>query len=302
MDLQYSKPIPILRTFESKGKKYVYGYACIFDSPDYYGTVITKEVVEQSLPHLHKFPALRLMHKIPFGQILFNQEVEGIKTYLDSHGFHVIAQIYNKFQDEWQMINNGGWGFSYGFMPAREGGTKTIRLSEGKYYEAFVKGTLYEISVVDTPAHSEAIVHTIERMLTDKRQQIICTKSCEYYFSCANFNPNEPCLSFQLKPNHELKRDIDTYDRISLTRYVSMIHQTQSPSIKRELSKVVNRYLKPEEKLRTMIGFDQFEINEDGSLSVIPEPQYEKSKVPDPEPECMRMLRLNDQKRREKEK
>ena len=56
---------------------------------------------------------------------------------------------------------------------------------------------------------------------------------------------------------------------------------------------------KPKEKLRTMIGYSQYEINDNGSLSLIPEPQPKKSKVPDPTPECMLMLEANDKKRRD---
>jgi len=66
------------------------------------------------------------------------------------------------------MIKNGGWGFSYGFMPAQEGGIGRKCIGEGAHqecYSAFVKGFLYEISVVDAPAHMDAVTHVIERMM-----------------------------------------------------------------------------------------------------------------------------------------
>jgi len=285
--MQYSKPIAITRTLESKGKKYVYGYAAIFDSPDAHGTIMTKGLVESNLPRLRKYPALRLNHRIPLGQLVFDREVEGIKTFVDEHGFHVLAQVYDKFEDEWRMIQKGGWGFSYGFMPSQHGATKTVCVTPNECYKGFISGTLYEISVVDTPSHFGAKVHTIERMLTDKRQQVICTKTCEFGFSCANLNTFEQCLGYELKPNHDLKRYLDAGDRLSLTRYIEMIHQTQSPSIKRELSKVVERFIAPEEKLFTMRGMEVFRImeNENGSKSLAfperePKPRIRQNPIP----------------------
>lgn len=162
--LQYSEPLPILRSFESEDQKYVYGYAAIFDSPDMLGTVISRQVVESSLPHLKKFPAVRFMHRTPLGQIVFDQEVKGIKTKIDTHGFYVLCQIYDEHEKEWRMISKGGWGFSYGLLPAKDG-VRTQCISPNECYETFVKGTLYEVSIVDTPAHPDAIAHVVQRIL-----------------------------------------------------------------------------------------------------------------------------------------
>lgn len=291
---------PILRSFESEGKRYVYGYACIFDSPDVFGTVITKQLVEASLPHLRKFPAVRFMHKIPFGQIVFDQEVKGIRTFIDQHGFHVLAEIYPQFEQEWNMIRRGGWGFSYGLMPAKNGIAK-ICLAPNECYDAFAKGTLYEVSVVDAPAHSEATAHAIQRSIP--RQNQICTHTSQFCFACANRNENEVCRGFQLLPNEKLEKYIqkplDDPDRKSIERYVQMIRATNSPRIKRELSNVVLRFLKFPEKRFTMRGFDIYEIDPEGRLS-IPDPPQPQSKIPDPEPECLVMLRANEKKRGEK--
>jgi len=153
-----SEPIPLLRSFESDGKRYVYGYAAIFDSPDFFGTTMTKGVVEDSLPHLRKFPAVRFMHREPFGQIVFDKDVDGIKTFVGENGFHVLCEIYPEAETQWNMVTRGSWGFSYGFMPDVKGGGVD---HEGR----FVKGVLYEVSVVDSPAHEDAVAYVMRRMI-----------------------------------------------------------------------------------------------------------------------------------------
>ncbi len=240
MPLKYSEAIPILRSFENEGKRYIYGYACIFDSPDILGTVITREVVETSMAHLRKFPAVRFMHRTPFGQITFDEEVEGVKTFIDSHGFHVLIRVYDQCTKEWSMVKNGRWGFSYGFMPAKDG-IQRVCLTTNQCYDGFVKGTLYELSVVDSPAHSDAVAHAHERI-----QRMIGNGSSSLITNLRKYPASTP------------------------------------------------------EQKSTMIGFDRYIVNEDGTLSV-PEPEPKPPKIPDPEPECMLMLRTNEQKRKEKE-
>jgi len=155
--------IPITRSMEKDGKHYVYGYSAIFDSPDSFGTIISKKVVEKSLTRLKQFPALRFMHREPLGQILFDYALDGISTFMDEHGFHILGEVFESCEKEWRMIREGGFGFSYGMLPAKDGiQTKTIN---GKEYDVFVDGTLYEISVVDTPAHPEAKLNVIERSM-----------------------------------------------------------------------------------------------------------------------------------------
>jgi len=160
-----SEPIPILRSFESDGKRYVYGYAAIFDSEDSLGTAMTRDAVETSLPRLQSFPAVHFMHRVPFGQIIFDREIDGAKTFIDDHGFHVLCQIYDECTSEWNMVKAGKWGFSYGFMPDAQGGIETRKLANGHTVPSFVKGTFYEVSVVDAPAHSDAIAYVINRMI-----------------------------------------------------------------------------------------------------------------------------------------
>lgn len=171
--MNQSEPIPILRSFESEGKRYVYGYAAIFDSEDSYGTTMTREAVESSLPHLQKFPAVRFMHRIPFGQIVFGKEVDGASTFIDDYGFHVLCHIYDERTDEWNMVNAGKWGFSYGFQPATEGGMEMRKLANGHMVPAFVKGTFFEVSVVDTPSQLDAVAYVINRMIHGDTGEII---------------------------------------------------------------------------------------------------------------------------------
>jgi phage head maturation protease len=156
----HNKPIPILRSFETEKTKYLHGYACLFNIPDEYGTAMTREAVEANQQRLRKFPAVRFMHKTPFGQIVWDKEVSGVKTRIDDNGFHVLIKVYDSAEKEWSMVTSGKWGLSYGFLPAPDG-IKRVCPSPQNCYDAFVHGTLYEISVVDTPAQDDAIAHIL---------------------------------------------------------------------------------------------------------------------------------------------
>lgn len=172
-ELVHSRPIPIIRAFEHEGKRYIYGYAGLFRVPDDFGTLLTKEVVLNSEQRLRRYPAVRFMHRTPLGQILWDEEVQGVRTFVDDTGFHVLVRVYDGRDDEWNMIQNGGWGFSYGFMPDASGGTEIKCIAENECYPAFVKGFLYEVSVVDSPAHMDAVAHVISRMLNGHKGEIM---------------------------------------------------------------------------------------------------------------------------------
>ena len=160
------EPIPILRSFEKDGKKYVYGYAAIFNTPDAFGTVMTREVVDASIPHLTKFPATRFMHRDPFAQIVFNRQVDGFGTFVDEHGFHVLCEVYDHKENEWSMVQRGGWGFSFGFFPSPDSsGFENRTTPDGRTLPHFVNGLIYEVSVVDTPAHEDAVAYAMRRMI-----------------------------------------------------------------------------------------------------------------------------------------
>jgi phage head maturation protease len=166
-----SEPIPILRSFESNNVKYIAGYAAIFDSEDSYGTAMTREAVESSRERLKSFPAVRFMHRVPFGQIDFENEIEfegkTYRTFVDNHGFHVLCRVYDQCENEFNMVKSGKWGFSYGFQPDAHGGIQTRRLANGHTCPAFVKGIIYEVSVVDTPSHADAAAYAVSRIIHD---------------------------------------------------------------------------------------------------------------------------------------
>lgn len=165
-DLKYSNPLPIFRAFKSEGKRYLYGYACLFQVPDDFGTLMTRKVIEASEQRLRKFPAVHFNHKTSLGQIVWDQEVNGVSTHIDSVGFHVLVGVYDQCDKEWGMIQSGNWGFSYGFMPTKDGmGQKCIGVGEAKKcYKAFTKGFVYEVSVVDAPAHMDSAVHLLKKI------------------------------------------------------------------------------------------------------------------------------------------
>lgn len=85
-----------------------------------------------------------------------------------------------------------------------------------------------------------------------------------------------------------------------------MERQCDMVAIKRVINGSVPRPIAtPTPKKYTMIGLETYEIidNPNGTKSLtLPEPESKPPKIPDPEPECMRMLRLNEQKRGEKRK
>lgn len=162
--LIHSEAVPIFRSFQSDGAKYIHGYACLFNTPDKLGTTMTKECVEANIPRLRKFPAVRFMHRVAFGQIVFDQTINGQKTQVTEHGFHVLIKVYNSAEKEFSMVVNGKWGLSYGFLPAKDG-IERVCPTPNNCYDAFVKGVLYEISLVDTPAHEDAVAYVIRRVM-----------------------------------------------------------------------------------------------------------------------------------------
>lgn len=152
----------VLRTMEHKGTKYAYGYAIIFDTPDSHGTIATKQFVESNEARLRQYPAVRFMHSIPLGQIEWDKDLGGgIRTFIDDHGFHVLARVYDERDKEFQMIKEGNWGWSFGSRP--DGWGK--RCIGNKCYPSFEKGVIYEVSIVDSPSHIDSTASTIERSL-----------------------------------------------------------------------------------------------------------------------------------------
>jgi phage head maturation protease len=198
-----------VRSFESNGKRYVYGYAALFTTPDAFGTIISKQLVENNLDRLRRFPVLRFMHRDPIGKILFDKEVEGVRTFIDEHGFHVLAEVSSTCEKEWNLIRDGVVrGFSYAL--ANDSNLRIERRRFGnKEYDVFVNGTIYEISIVDSPAHPEAVAHVVNRSLIplaeppnyieEYQKSIfpqICSADCPF-ITCQFRRPqnfNRPCL------------------------------------------------------------------------------------------------------------
>ena len=148
--------IPIIRSFEKDGDRYVYGYGAVFDTPDELDTIISRQLVEENIPRLKMYPSLRFMHETPLGKIEFDKTVELptgelVTTRIDDHGFHILGKVFKSCDKEWSMIQEGHWGLSYAL--ASHGLVMGKRSVDGKVYDSFEHGKLYEFSVVDSPAH-----------------------------------------------------------------------------------------------------------------------------------------------------
>jgi phage head maturation protease len=191
----------VLRAIESKGQMYVHGYAARFDTPDAHGTIMTRQFIEDNIARLRKFPAVRFQHnpEKPFGQIMFDEEIDGITTFLDDTGFYVLIRAYDSCRPEWKMVQQGHWGLSYGIRPERRG---RKCLTNDQCFETFETGILYEISVVDSPSHPNTEAQTIERSVYNlgeiwqEKYPKICSPACENrtcpYYRVENFE--RPCF------------------------------------------------------------------------------------------------------------
>jgi len=154
---------PIARAFDAKNtdgsiRHILVGYGVLLNELDDFGTALSRELVEDSIPLLMKYPAVRYMHKEPFGHIVFDESIEGFQTHLDEKGFFVVAEIGSQFEKEFSLIKRGGWGFSWGMFPSAPPVQKKVGDKMGLVYE---KGRVYEFSVVDVPAQPNASVTVI---------------------------------------------------------------------------------------------------------------------------------------------
>jgi hypothetical protein len=151
-----------MRAFEHEGQRYLYGYGIIFDSPDGHGTVMTRQFVENNLERLREFPAVRWMHQEPLGQIVWDKEVNGKRTFFDNHGLHLLVRVYSDKTDKWAMIQEGHWGFSWSANPTKMG---QACFPDGKCYPSFEDGKMWEISVVDSPSHINCVAYVLQRSM-----------------------------------------------------------------------------------------------------------------------------------------
>lgn len=159
--------VPIQRTVESNGDLYTYG-VLPFDEPDSFDTVLTRELVEANQERLRKYPTLRFMHKDPVGTIVFDRGVtdplsgQMLQTQIVDAGFAVLGKIDPACTKERSLIQNGHFGYSYGFMP--KGVQPMKQCKDGKVRTHFTTGDLYEFSVVDTPSNWTADVKSFVRI------------------------------------------------------------------------------------------------------------------------------------------
>lgn len=159
---------PITRAFDVKSadgtiRHIIVGYGVLLNELDSFGTALSRELVEGSIPLLRKYPAVRYMHHEPFGRIVFDEIIEGFHTQLDDNGFFVVAEIGANFEKEFSLIRSGGWGFSWGMFPTAPPVQKEVGGKTGQVYE---KGRVYEISVVDVPSQPNASITVIRGKMT----------------------------------------------------------------------------------------------------------------------------------------
>jgi len=251
--------VPILRSFDENGIHYV--YAELPFEPDSFGTMLSQELVEDNLPRLKKFPSARFQHQQPIGIIDFENTVNGYRTYVDSNAFHVLIKLFTTSEKEFQMISQGSYGLSYGLLPRK---TEHQNMN-GKDVEVFTEGTLYEVSIVDSPALDSAI--TILRSMNDIENRI-----------------------------EEVEKEVGV-DRVLLFDKDGFPTQDKTRAKFKATQKYKNGSLVEEkfEKLTklTLRGFTVYEIDSEGKLN-FPEPEPEPEKPDLPDIEHLRILRKID--------
>ena len=114
-----------------------------------------------------------------------------------------------------------------------------------------------------------------------------CTPACTFYVDCANFSQNQPCQGFKLLQNgnavNRILQNLSEDDKIYVERCMERILQTTDTEEKELLNTEVLRWLdpadrKPKERRFTFRGFEPYEIDENGTLS-IPQPNEEKPDI-----------------------
>lgn len=166
--------VPLKRSIESDGNLYVYGILP-FDEPDSFDTVLTRELVESNIERLRKYPTVRFMHRDPVGKIVFGETVKDgshlLQTEITTHGFAVLSKIDPACTKERSLIQNGQFGYSYGYQPKGEQPKRYCK--DGKTRTHFVSGDLYEISIVDTPSNWNAETKSYIRMFAPLGNQTL---------------------------------------------------------------------------------------------------------------------------------
>ena len=174
--------------------------------------------------------------------------------------------------------------------------------------------------------HTDMMKTEHAKLLQDGKRRMpregeLCDNSCFFAFACQNFNDHEICRGFKICSNGKLdahvrrnfleaenQKTLSQSDRMGIQSYIRMYQNTDAPEIKRHLVPVILRSLKPPEKKKepksTMLGFQRYIIteNKDGSKSLsFPEPTPKQTSIQEPEPECITLLKINEEKRRKKQ-
>jgi len=237
--------VPILRSFDENGIHYV--YAELPFEPDSFGTMLSQELVEDNLPRLKKFPTARFQHQQPIGIIDFENTVNGYRTYIDDDGFHVLIKLFTTSEKEFQMISQGSYGLSYGLLPRK---TEHQNVN-GKDVEVFTEGTLYEVSIVDSPALDSPL--TILRSM--EQLENLETRLSELEKEAGT----ERILLFD-------QNGYPTTEK-SEAKFEAVQKYSDGKLIKEDFKDLKKRF--------TLQDYEVYEVQEDGSLS-IPEPQEEE--------------------------
>jgi hypothetical protein len=100
-------------------------------------------------------------------------------------------------------------------MPDASGGIESRKLANGHTVPAFVKGTFYEVSVVDAPAHSDAIAYVINRMIQNDVEEEEFDKKIDFSEAMVRgFSNIEGAVAPMAAPNLEADAREATYPEI----------------------------------------------------------------------------------------
>jgi len=212
---------------EKDGEHYVYGELPFI--PDAFDTMLTRELVEANLGRLKNFPTARYMHKEPIGIIDFEHSINGYRTFIDDNAFHCLIKIFDVCEKEFKMISQGQYGLSYGLMPKR---TEKRRVN-GKDVTAFVEGSFYEVSIVDSPA----IEHTEVTILRSLIQETAKPREEGFIAMLEASHPAHPKTpQREQPPNSEFRRMLEASGKnvqrqMSPTNIIPIDFEYQLPEI-----------------------------------------------------------------------
>ena len=234
--------IPITRTFDGKEGHYVYGELPF--EPDSFNTMLSRELVESCIERLKKFPTARFQHQQPIGKIDFEHEVNGYRTFVDDSAFHVLIKIFDVCEKEFKMISEGSYGLSYGLMQKKT----EHKQVKGKDVEVFMEGTLYEVSIVDSPA--------LDSPLTVIRSRDAITKVTKIYDGELLYSEKrEQISSLEKEPAKKLRTmirldlvEVEEKEGKLITKFPEPEPEEPKPDIPDPVHQEIERMLKEQER------------------------------------------------------